>query len=251
VPLVRSFWLSTKAGRKTWLEPVVDRALNDYRFAIREGNGEPRPGTVSRNGGVCLLTDTPIPFDYIRGEAKAGRMGVRLLAIVADGPEGRVYLPETEHQLRIAHSAEASLQPDSDLPTGTLGFRVQAYGMDKHYKLFTRRQLALLTTVATLVDEARSRILSDWPTSVPEDASIGVSSKEYADAVATYLGEAASKLATFHNTLAYWRSKGALRGSFPLIPDAGWKPRVHGRRRWGRHVRRDPSRGLPKLVHTA
>jgi putative DNA methylase len=207
VPLVRSFWLSTKVGKMAWVEPVVDQTLNVYRFAVLTGKGKPRAGTVSRNGGVCLLTDSPMPFDHIRAEAKAGRMGVRLLAIVADGPDGRVYLSETEEQTRIATGAEASDKPDTDLPDGTLGFRVQAYGMDKHYKLFTRRQLALLTTVAELVGTARARVLSDLPASAMDDKRSEASREGYSDAVATYLGEASSKLATFHNTLAYWRSK--------------------------------------------
>ncbi len=54
VPLVRSFWLSSKAGKKAWVEPVVDQCTMTYRCEVRIGNGEPRGGTVGRNGGcVC------------------------------------------------------------------------------------------------------------------------------------------------------------------------------------------------------
>ena len=37
----------------------------------------------------------PIACDYIYAEGKAGRMGARLMAIVAEGERGRVYLPPT------------------------------------------------------------------------------------------------------------------------------------------------------------
>ena len=44
------------------------------------------------------MSGTPIAGDYITAEGKAGRMGARLMAIVAEGERGRVYLPPTpEH----------------------------------------------------------------------------------------------------------------------------------------------------------
>ena len=66
VPLVRSFWLSTKADKKAWVEPVVDRARNCYEFKIRTGNGVPRAGAVGRSGGTCLITESPMPLDHSR-----------------------------------------------------------------------------------------------------------------------------------------------------------------------------------------
>ena len=201
VPLVRSFWLYTKAGKKAWIEPVVDQGTMTYRFEVRTGEGEPRVGTVNRNGAVCLLTGSPMPFEYVRSEGKAGRISARLMAIVAEGQTGRIYLPPEEQHETVAQSAEPKDVPDTDLPEGTLGFRVQAYGMTKHYKLFTRRQLAMLTTASSLVVEARDRAVSDLQNAGENRG------QEYADAIATYLAEGSSKLATFHNTLAYWRSK--------------------------------------------
>jgi putative DNA methylase len=133
VPLVRSFWLSTKTGKKAWVEPLVDQATMTYKFAVRTGDGEPRPGTVSRNGGMCLLTDSPMPLRHIRAEGKAGRLGARLMAIVAEGPRGRIYLPPDEEHERITQSVQPPENvPDTDLPEEALGFRVQNYGMTKH-----------------------------------------------------------------------------------------------------------------------
>jgi putative DNA methylase len=85
VPLVRSFWLATKTGGKSWVEPVVDRKTMTYRFEVRTGEGAPPSGTVNRTGAVCLLTGSPMSFDHIRSEAQAGRMRLRLMAIAADG----------------------------------------------------------------------------------------------------------------------------------------------------------------------
>ena len=195
VPLVRSFWLSNKPGKKCWIEPVVDLATTSFRFEVRTGSGAPPNGTISRNGGICILTGIPIPFEYIRSEGRAGRLGVRLMAVVADHSSGRVYLSPTQEEETLALAAKHGVVPDSDLPEGTLGFRVQAYGMLKHYQLFTSRQLAMLSAVSVVVAKAREKVFRDCG-----DAA-------YADAVALYLGEGFSKLTTFHNTLAYWRSK--------------------------------------------
>ena len=37
-----------------------------------------------------------MPFTHIRAEGKTGRMGERLMAIVAEGARGRVYLNPTD-----------------------------------------------------------------------------------------------------------------------------------------------------------
>ena len=92
------------------MEPVVDRENNTYRFEIRTGKGKPPEGTVNRRGGTCLLSGAPMPFDYIRSEGKAGRMGARLMAIVAEGPNGRVYLPPSEEHEEIARTGGANLE---------------------------------------------------------------------------------------------------------------------------------------------
>ncbi len=76
MPLVRSFALSTKKGKETWVQPIVDRENKRIRFEILTGPGCPE-GTVGRNGAVCLATGTPVPLSYIREEGKAGRLGSR------------------------------------------------------------------------------------------------------------------------------------------------------------------------------
>ena len=97
-----------------------------------------------------------MPFEYLRSEAKAGRMGARLMAIVADGDRGRIYLaPNPEHEA-AARKAKPQDVPETDLPAKALGFRVQEYGMIKWRDLFTPRQLVALTTFSDLVTEARA-----------------------------------------------------------------------------------------------
>jgi putative DNA methylase len=210
VPLVRSFWLSTKPGKKAWVEPVVDQSTMTYRFEVRTGNGEPRPGTVSRNGGICLLTGSPMPLEYVRAEGKAGRFGARLLAIVAEGSKARVYLAPTDEHECISQCAPPENPPDTDLPEEALGFRVQNYGMTKHRHLFTNRQLVALTTFADLVGEARQLLCNE-----------GNGDEAYANAVATYLAFAVSKSANYWSSICKWhQAKELVVSTFglPVLP---------------------------------
>ncbi len=196
VPLVRSFWLSTKADKKVWVEPVVDRNRNVFEFTIKTGPGVPRDGTVGRSGGTCVLTDSPIRLDYVRAEGRAGRIRTRLMAIVAEGGRGRVYFsPSGKHESIASNCDEPDGVPDTDLPEQALGFRVQNYGMTKHRHLFTKRQLVALTTFCDLLGEVQKLVLEQ------ADADHNV-----ANAVVTYLGLGIGRLSDICNSLCGWET---------------------------------------------
>jgi putative DNA methylase len=215
VPLVRSYWLSTKKGKEAYVEPVIDRKANSYRFVVRtakpKDDFDPKKGTVVRTGATCLLTDSPISFDHIRAEGKAGRMEAKLMAIVAEGSRERLYLSPNQEQAETAQTGIPKSIPDTDIPTLALGFRVQLYGMDKHYKLFTPRQLVALTTFSDLVQEARVKALADaerggFPSDTRPLADGGTGSHAYADALATYLAFGVDKNSLTNCTLATWQT---------------------------------------------
>ncbi|MGB9623961.1 MAG: REP-associated tyrosine transposase [Phycisphaerae bacterium] len=165
VPLVRSFWLSTKKGKEAWVRPVIDRKTNTYRFEVRVGKPpsdfDPGTGTIGRKGGRCILTGAPMGFPHVRSEGQAGRMKERLMAIVAEGTRGRVYLPPLDEHARIAKSAKPVWKPDAELPNNPRDFKTPNYGMTTFADLFTNRQLTALVTFSDLVGEARAKVLAD------------------------------------------------------------------------------------------
>jgi putative DNA methylase len=200
MPLARSFWLGKKRGREYWIRPVIEGKR--VSFEVGTGRrGPPIEGTVKRTGATCLVCESPVSFDYVRSEGREGRLSAQLMAIVADGPSGRVYLPaEREHERR-ADVEPPDEMPESELPSQALGFRVQAYGMTHHSDLFTNRQLVTLAGLCDLVVEAHARVAIDA-------GGAGLSDEEaegYADAVATYLGVAVSRLADMNCSLARWK----------------------------------------------
>ena len=151
--------------------PPPSSSFPRKRESMRTGNGVSREDTIippaqgtklGRGANFrCLMSDAPIPGDYIKAEGKAGRMGARLMAIVAEGDRGRVYLPPTPEQEAAARKAVPEWKPDVEFFQQALGFRVGNYGMTKWSDLFTPRQLVALTTFADLVAETMARVKQD------------------------------------------------------------------------------------------
>jgi putative DNA methylase len=212
VPLASTFMLSTKPGKEAYVEPLIERG--GYNFTVRVG--QPKDAEAAKKGTkleranfVCVMSGTPISGAYIKAEGKAGRMDARLLAIVAEGDRGRVYLaPSNGHEV-TAREARPKWKPDVEFFQQALGFRVGNYGMTKWSDLFTGRQLLALTTFSELVVEVRELIrkdavaagLSEQPTHFRDGGSGGTA---YAEALSTYLAFAVDKSAVYWNSLCPW-----------------------------------------------
>lgn len=208
VPLVASWILSKKKGKPTvWIEPIIDRETRVITYEIRTG-GEP---TVGPTKDVCVATGSTITKKYIKEEGKAGRIGQQLLAVVAEGVRGRIYCAPTDSQEGAASVDLPKWFPDSKLPDKGLGFRVQAYGLDEWWKLFTPRQLTALTTFSDLLGEVRIRIVEDAATTGLAEDGVrlrdgGCGADAYADAVTTYLAFVIDKCVDFNCSISSWDS---------------------------------------------
>lgn len=212
VPLATTFVLSTKKSNQAYIEPVIGDGR--YQFKVKAGTPPEVAKNGTKSGGsgssfLCLVSRVPMPFEYLRSEAKAGRMGARLMAIVAEGDRGRVYIGPTKEQEEIANRAVPKDAPDTDLPERALGFRVQEYGIVKWRHLFTDRQLVALITFSDLVQEVRERISVDaMAAGMPDDGvpmrDDGIGAMAYSEAVAVYLAFAVDRTANMLCTIALW-----------------------------------------------
>jgi putative DNA methylase len=216
VPLASTFMLSTKKGREIWVEPMIEGG--EYRFIVRVGNPKDpqstRTGTkVARGANFrCLMSGTPIEGEYIKAQGQAGSMGTRLMAIVAEGPRGRVYLTATSVHDAIAREAQPGWGPETPLADDPRNFWTVEYGLTTFGDLFTPRQLVALTTFCDLVNEAREHVKRDMVAEgLPEeDTNLvdgGTGSTAYAEAVSTYLALAVSRAADYGSSIATWRPK--------------------------------------------
>jgi putative DNA methylase len=229
VPLASTFILSSKAHEEAYVQPAIDG--NTYAFRVRVGKPPVAADLGTRAGRaqdfVCPLSKTVIGRDYIRAEGKAGRTGTRLMAIVAEGPRGRVYLDPDDTQVAAASSADDSelvsaaratflsgLTPTRAMITGGV---CSAYGLTTWGHLFTARQVLTLTTFCDLVGEARERVCRDaLAAGMPDDArgldAGGMGAAAYGDAVAVYLAISTDRLADRNSSLCGWDTAQGARG---------------------------------------
>ena len=190
IPLMRSFWLCKKARRKRALRANVVRVegeLPRVEFKIFEpvADKEVRAGTVARAKATCVCCGAVMPPERVRAQLPAQRGGAdvnfddrghrtggaSLLAVVTRkrGEVGRQYRLPADRDYAPVHAARTRVAgllddwersgrgklcpvPDEPLPPiGTLGFRVQRYGMSRWGDLFTPRQKAALVKLVDVI----------------------------------------------------------------------------------------------------
>lgn len=216
VPLASTFILSTKAGKEAYVEPLIEGG--GYRFTVKVGKPSNAEGAkngtkLSRGANFkCLMSEAPIAPDHIYSEARAGRMGARLMAVVAEGDRGRVYLAPTSEHEAAARKAQAEWKPDVSMPENPRWFSPPLYGLTTYGDLFTDRQLVALTTFSDLVAEARERVKRDAiAAGLPDDGQPlekgGAGATAYADAMGVYLACGNSRSADFWSNLCIWANQ--------------------------------------------
>jgi putative DNA methylase len=209
-PIIKSFKLASKNGRDFWIEPIVDVDAKTIRFSIKVGKfSQEYEGTIGRQAARCLFSNSPIDLDYISDEGKAGRLGQRLVAIVADGKNGRIYLPPNEEHERAAIVPTLDKIPSAEIEHWVSCTNCVVYGLTRFENLFTNRQILVLNTFSDLLKQAVKNIERDAVNAGFESGGRGLAgggsqARAYAEAVAVYLSFAISRTADFGNSLCSW-----------------------------------------------
>lgn len=200
VPLTSTFLLSDKKGKEAWIEPIIDG--NKYEFKVRVGMPDDietiKKGTKAAGRSsnfTCLLSNTPIDGKYIKAEGQAGRMGSKLMAIVAEGNNSRVYLSPDENQELLAKSAVPTWRPEQAL-VGKSADQVPLYGMRTYGDLFSNRQMCALESITTIINDVFKA--AKEAIDIIEDKSI------YQEAIRTYLHLCVGKLSIQSSVLSTW-----------------------------------------------
>ncbi|ABS28165.1 DUF1156 domain-containing protein [Anaeromyxobacter sp. Fw109-5] len=230
VPLTSKFHLTRRGDRSVglrldgWEGPTP-------RFSIAEGplGSFPDP-TVRRGAATCLKCGYTTPVERIRAQLseRGGGADDALLVAVAVGEESgeRTFRRPAKADLNAIAAAKKKVAllrrrgdlglpelPDEPLPpVGTLGFRVQRYGMLRWRDIYTPRQLVTITTLVRLVQGVMA-----------EDRAahgLGV-------AVRACLALAVDRLCDYQNTGCSWNPSGSAlphlftRQALPIIWDFG------------------------------
>ncbi len=192
----------------TGVPPATDRRSGAESPPGPENVGvPPAQGTKLGRGANfrCLMSGTPIAGDYIKAEGQAKRMGACLMAVVAEGDRGRLYLSPTSAHEEAACKAKSGWRPEGDVPARLTGGTCVPYGLTAWGDLFTSRQLVALTTLSDLVDRVCRVVEAD--VHAVDDASDQADAPRqtnYAESIALYLGLSVSRQANRSSSLSFW-----------------------------------------------
>lgn len=191
-------------------------------FKVKYGIPNVADGTVNRKGARCEFCGEPVSFSYIRSEGKAGRIGNQLMAIVAKGKNGRVYVSPTEE-----HIAAAKIVPDEELMLGQIAnypgyLNPPAYGLDTFESLFTQRQATFLIRLGNIIRSIADIVEQDAVKRGFADDHVplkdgGAGAKAYGEAIRVYLSFVVDKVADYNSSVCSWNAVGQkMRNTFGL-----------------------------------
>ena len=218
MPLVHSFILSKKKGKEAWIEPLFENGKTAY--AVHHEGKLTLEGTINRKGAVCACCGSPVGYPYIRAESVAERMGAHLMAVVAEGKNGRVYISPDDVQILAAQVEKPIEYPEGQLAYYPGHLNTNVYGLNEFHKLFTNRQLTALTTFSSLVAEAQTKAEADAIAAGVVNDHIALSAggsgaRAYGEAVGVYLAFVIDKMTDYNSSICSWNPpREGLRNTF-------------------------------------
>lgn len=184
VPLLQDKWLRKTKGQEAAVHLVTEQdgvLLDEPRLQVVTGQDvdkeDAASGTIRRGSGVSPYDNLVIDSDYIKAEAKAGRMVQLLYAVAVVKPNGQSdFRSPTDLDLNALRAADVRLNevraiwetqgiiPTEEFPQGN-DMRPPMYGMVNWADFFTPRQLLVHGTFGSefrkLIPEIREDIGSE------------------------------------------------------------------------------------------
>lgn len=211
MPIASSFALSKKKGKEAWIEPQIDYSSKKITYKVHLGKGKipEAPKTARGANFKCIICGEASTSEYIKSESLSGRMGVQMMAVVAEGKRGKLYLSPDNVQTSTAIVPRPENYPQGQISGDKRALWTPLYGLTDFSDLFTNRQLTALTTLSTLVTDAQRKVESDAVAAGMIDDHLplcngGQGAKAYGEAVGAYLAFAVDREADFCNSVCRW-----------------------------------------------
>lgn len=190
MPLASSFELSKKKGRESYVQPIIEGKNITYK--VKYGKNVADPPKVGRGKFRCVCCGEAIDTKYIMQEGQKDKIGIKLIAIIAEDKRGAIYCSPTVEHENIAKCSMPGWKPQGEIPYHLTGGTCVPYGINEWYKLFSNRQITALTMLSGLVRETIQEIVANG------------GSFDYANAVAVYLGFAVDRQANYSSMVNTW-----------------------------------------------
>ncbi len=200
MPLLKTFQLSQKSNNEHWIKPVIGRGLSlpqRVSFVVQNhSDGVPDSGTVNRHGAVCVACNTAIRLADVREQARDGKMGEQMTAIVVEGDRRRIFVSPNDAHIQAAISAEPAWRPSQAMPNTPTLVSGRGFGITHWHQLFTQRQLLAITTFSDLIADVRQMVRQEG------------GNDEYANTVCTYLSLVLGRTVDSSSSYATWQNVG-------------------------------------------
>lgn len=197
MPLVRSFWLSSKEGKERYLHAEIENG--EINLEVRGPRGEPAPAPkVSRRGASfrCLMCGEICEETHVKETLAESVDSCLELATCVQTEAGREFL---------AGSAQVSTKPversGPELSGNSRHMGGVSYGLRDVRSFYTARQLELMETMVSLAQRLPELVESD---AVSQGRPMHIAQR-YAQDMTVLFGLTISKMARFHTTLSTWR----------------------------------------------
>jgi putative DNA methylase len=173
VPLLKGFYLCNKPDKQVHLKPVIKG--KDISFEVKNGSFE-MEGWAQKSSLKCPACGNVTDQKEIMNQLHPDREIQRLLAVIEDGNDGKVYRLPTLEEVSILEQIPKTEAPKEKLPNVTrlTGGFIVAWGYSEWGQMFTSRQLLALHSLVEKLKALKVELESN--------------ESDYGRAVATYLG---------------------------------------------------------------
>ncbi len=278
IPLMVQYWLAKK-NHDVALYPQVKNNQVHFKIVGDEYGGipqdfDPNVGTISRAVVTCPVCGFTIDPDDTASEFYSGNSDEKLIAIISINTKksGKFYQIANESDIESYNNAENHLEvkinefinkweidpiPNEELPpVGTLGFRVQRYGMLKWADLYNNRQkLSIITFMDKIRDVYKILLEREYD-------------KNYAKAIISYFALGLDRLADFGSNVCMLNVTGGRgvvhtfgRHSIPMTwtyfesnpfnpKAAGWQMACKKNEKWIEHASQIDNKP-PKIIQAS
>ena len=200
IPLTNNMWLDKK--RKIGYKIIP---TEDDNFRIEIGTLTAKEGSsYTQKGGkaICIKCRNAISYEQMVKDI-AERKDKEMIVVVVKDVKGKNYELPTDQDRKSCDEAKRKIReewerlinqdliPQEEMKEYEL-FRVTNYGFRKWYEIFTERQLLVMCTLLKTIKKVCSEI----------------NDKEYAKAIATYLGFMLCKHIDYNSIGTTWHAKG-------------------------------------------
>lgn len=210
MPLASTFVLSKKKNSEAWVKPIPNG--NRVRFEVHSGKCPKEYESYKQGRSAvfkCPCCGEITTDEYVKSKGKAGEIGSQMMAVIADGKRGRIYLTPDEDQIIAAQVPRPEDCPDGSMPANPRWFSPPGFGMTEYSDLFTNRQLTAMLTLSDLVIEAQQKVEQDAISAGMHNDHISISeggkgARAYGEAVSVYLAFLVDKISDRASTLCRW-----------------------------------------------